>query len=180
MSFKKIMQGLVISCSILAIAGCSTTGKKGTDVDALANDTAEGAQAQTAGIDQGDTFGDDTNGNGASAQSLLAKRTYYFEFDKSEVPEADKTAIYANADYLIAHTNVKIILEGHTDPRGSREYNVALGERRANSVLELLKSRGVNPDQVRVVSYGAQRLAAPGRDEQAYQLDRRAIIVMQK
>ena len=77
----------------------------------------------------------------------------------------------------MAHASARVILEGHTDPRGSREYNVALGERRANAVAEFMKEKGVNPEQIRVVSYGAQRLAAPGRTESDYQLDRRVVLV---
>ena len=107
----------------------------------------------------------------------MSKRTYYFAFDSSDVQQSDMPSINANANYLISHARARITIEGHTDPRGSREYNVALGERRADAVLDILKSRGVNPNQVRVVSYGAERLASPGRDEESYQLDRRAVIV---
>lgn len=169
MKLSKIAQVVMISCSILALTACSAHKR--------ANDAAVGdanAAAQTSGLGEEENYGDQ---GGASSEQLLAKRTYYFDFDRSDVHEEDKPAILANADYLVAHTEAKIILEGHTDPRGSREYNVALGERRANAVLEILKSRGVNPDQVRVVSYGAERLAAAGHTEQDYQLDRRAVIV---
>jgi peptidoglycan-associated lipoprotein len=89
----------------------------------------------------------------------------------------DRAAVLANADYIVAHPNTRVLLEGHTDPRGSREYNVALGERRANTIAEMLKAKGVNPGQVRVVSYGAERLAAPGHDEADYRLDRRVVLV---
>jgi peptidoglycan-associated lipoprotein len=111
-------------------------------------------------------------------EQLLAKRTYYFEYDKSDVSDQEKPAIFANAENLVAHPNMKVLLEGHTDPRGSREYNVALGEHRANAVAEIMKSKGVNPDQIRVISYGAERLAVTGHSESDYEQDRRVVLVI--
>lgn len=170
MNFKKIAQIIMLGCSIIALAACSTTHKRSDDASVT---DVNGAQA--SGVGDGSNFGGGAEGSGS--EDSLHKRTYYFDFDKSDVREEDKPAIFANADYLVAHAGARVIVEGHTDPRGSREYNVALGERRANAVAELLKSKGVGPDQIRVVSYGAERLAAPGRSESDYQLDRRAVIV---
>lgn len=172
MRLKKLAQMMLVSCGILALAACSTTKHTNDGPDNLAMNDTSGVQASGAG--QSDGYGDSADGS----RRLGAKRTYYFDFDKSEVRAEDRPAILANADYLVAHPNAKIIMEGHTDPRGSREYNVALGEHRANAVYDMLKSRGVNPGQVRVVSYGAERLAVPGHDEHDYQLDRRATIVI--
>ncbi len=175
MKLKKLAQVMLISCGVLALGACSTTGHNSGDT-AMVSDEAAANGAQASGVGQGQNFGD--NGSVSGSRQMASKRTYYFDFDKSDIRTEDKPAIMANADYLVAHPNVRIIMEGHTDPRGSREYNVALGERRANAVFDMLKSRGVNPDQVRVVSYGAERLAVPGNSEQNYQLDRRAIIVL--
>jgi peptidoglycan-associated lipoprotein len=174
---KKLAQIMLISCSLLTLAACST--HRGMNDDAAVSEAdamgSDGAQASGAG--DGSNFG----GSGhMSPQQLLQKRTYYFDFDKSDVHDSDKPAIFANANYLVTHANSKVIVEGHTDPRGSREYNVALAERRAIAVADLLKSKGVNPRQIRVVSYGAERLASPGHTEQDYQLDRRVVIVYQQ
>jgi peptidoglycan-associated lipoprotein len=169
MKLKRLAQILLISGSILALAGCSSMHHNATDT--ADGGPADGAQTSGAG-------GDDSFGTaGMSPEQLLAKHTYYFDFDSSTVNENEKPAIFANANNLTAHPNAKILLEGHTDPRGSREYNVALGERRANSVAELLKSKGVSPDQIRVISYGAERLAAPGHSEEEYRRDRRVVLV---
>ena len=113
--------------------------------------------------------------DGVGSKHASGKDVYYFDFDRSVVKPVDMPAIYAKADYLLSHPKAKIILEGHTDPRGSREYNIGLGERRANAIAEVLKSKGVNPSQIRMLSYGAERLAAQGRSEEDYQMDRRAI-----
>ena len=171
MKLKKIAQLVMVTCGIVSLVACSSMGKKN---DASVSDASGGAQTMGAGDSNG--FGGDNNGN-LSPQELLAKRTYYFEYDKSDIRDEDRPAVDANANNLVAHTSAKILLEGHTDPRGSREYNVALGERRANAVADYLKSKGVNPDQIRVISYGAERLAAPGRDEQDFEKDRRVVLV---
>lgn len=170
MKLKKWIKALLVSGSVMALVACSThrhaVGQNGIDE---AN-AAYGAQSAGVGNEAG--FNDKAGG----AQSL-AKRTYYFDYDKDFVHDSDRGAIVANADYLLVHPRAKVMLEGHTDPRGSREYNVGLGERRAKAVAEILASKGVNPAQVRVVSYGAEKLASPGRDEAAYQLDRRVVLV---
>lgn len=175
MQLKKLMQVILISCGIAALSACALSGKDQPEDNNAAVTDANGAQ--TAGANDTSNFNDE---QGQSPDASLTKRTYYFDFDRSQVHEEDKAAIFANADYLVAHSDAKIIVEGHTDPRGSREYNVALGEHRANAVVELLKSKGVNASQIRVVSYGAERLAAPGHSEEDYQKDRRAIIVYEK
>jgi len=178
MKLKKLTQILIISCSILALGACSTTKRGSANGEtAMGLNDMSGGGAQSSGLGEGGNYGDQGN-NGKAGK--LAQRTYYFDYDKYTVREQDKSAILANADWLIAHPNAKIILEGHTDPRGSREYNVALGENRAKAVLEILQSRGVNPNQIRVVSYGAERPATPGHTDQDFQLDRRAIIVIVK
>lgn len=173
MQLTGLIKNLLIVGSIVALSACSAPGHHNKDQDA-ANMYGANGGAQASGLGQGSDFGD--QGQGGPQQSV-AKRTYYFDYDKSDVRDEFKPAIAANADYLIAHPNAKIILEGHTDPRGSREYNVGLGERRGNSVEDFMKDKGVNPQQIRVVSYGAERLAAPGHTENDYQLDRRVVLI---
>lgn len=172
MKLKKLAQIMLISCGILALGACSTT-KHGNQAGMV---EANGDGATTSGMGQGDEFAN----TGGSQASNDTSRIYYFDFDRSDVRDSDKPSIFANADYLMSHPNSKIIVEGHTDPRGSREYNVGLGERRANAVVAMLKSKGVNPSQIRVMSYGAERLAVPGLTEDDYQRDRRGVIVYLK
>ncbi len=175
MKLKKLTQILIIGCGILALGACSSTRHKtNDDVNTAAMNDMNNSNVRTSGLGENERFGDQGGVGGHSGK--LAKRTYYFDFDKYDVRDTDKSAILANADWLAAHPNSKVILEGHTDPRGSREYNVGLGENRAKSVLDILQSRGVNPSQIHIVSYGSERPAAQGRSEQDFQLDRRAII----
>lgn len=176
MKLKKLTQMLIVSCGILALAACSTTkhGYNSSGDNTAMNDGMNGG-AQTSGLGQDENFGDQGGPNGGSGSGKMA-RTFYFDFDKFDVRDGDKSAVIANANWLVAHPNDKIILEGHTDPRGSREYNVGLGENRAKAVLDILEQHGVNPNQIRVVSYGSERPAVQGHTDQDFQLDRRAVI----
>lgn len=100
-------------------------------------------------------------------------RVIYFAFDNSSVPAAATETLRAHAAYLKANGTAKVRLEGHADERGSREYNVALGERRAQSVERFLRVQGVSPSQIEVVSYGEEKRAAYGSDEMAHAKNRR-------
>jgi len=169
MQLKKLAQVLLVVVGVLAIAGCTHTKKNMNPNDGSSYDDPYD-RAHASGAGSGANYGD-----GVGSKHASGKDVYYFDFDRSTVKPADMPAIYAKADYLLSHPKAKIILEGHTDPRGSREYNIGLGERRANAVAEILKSKGVNPNQIRMLSYGAERLAAEGRSEEDYQMDRRAL-----
>ncbi len=127
---------------------------------------------------------DDSNGarNGddeaAGPQGgLLAKRVVYFDFDSSEIKGEGTDIVGAHAKYLGTHTTARVRLEGHTDDRGSREYNIGLGERRAQSVRRALLLQGATEAQMSTVSYGAERPAVAGHDEAAWAKNRRVEIV---
>lgn len=107
----------------------------------------------------------------------LSTRTIYFEFDSSRIQSKFQEALRAHADYLAEHPNVRLRLEGHTDERGTREYNVALGERRAESVEKALTLSGAGSDQISTLSFGEERPAELGSSEAAYQKNRRVELV---
>ncbi len=109
--------------------------------------------------------------------SPLSHRTIYFDFDSAEVKDADREILAAHASYLSANPQVRVILEGHTDERGSREYNIGLGERRAKAVARLLEFMGASPSQIETVSYGEEKPADPGHNEAAWAKNRRVEIV---
>ena len=98
---------------------------------------------------------------------------YLFGYDTSTIHEKYVPSVNAQAEYLKAHPGARVTIDGHTDERGSREYNVALGERRANSVANMIKRAGVNRKQIRVVSYGKERPANLGHDETSRSQNRR-------
>ena len=164
---------LAISC-IVSLAACSHKKPNQSAIDA-ANASYSNDGASTSGLGSESGFGDEAGG-----ERILSKRVYYFDYDSNVVRDQDKPAIAANANYLMSHRNAKVMLEGHTDPRGSREYNIGLGERRAKAVAAVLTAKGVSPAQIVVISYGAEKLAVPGRSESAYQQDRRVVLVYVK
>ena len=115
----------------------------------------------------------------SDAASPLSKRTIYFDYDSSQVLDEFLPVIEAHAQYLLAHPNQRFVLEGHSDQRGSREYNVALAEQRAKSVFNMLQLIGVTESQVDIVSYGEEKPVAMDYNDSAYALNRRVEIVYQ-
>lgn len=107
----------------------------------------------------------------------LGTHTIYFEFDSSDVPASAQPIIEAHAAYLSAHAGASVTLEGHADERGSREYNIGLGEKRALAVRRLMSLLGATGPQIRTISYGEERPADAGHEESAWQLNRRVEIV---
>ena len=134
----------------------ATTGAEASGANAAAAAGANAAEEETAGPQAG----------------LLAKRVVYFDFDSSEIKGEGTDIVAAHAKYLASHSNARVRLEGHTDERGSREYNIGLGERRAQSVRRALLLQGASDGQITTVSYGEERPAAAGHDETAWAKNR--------
>lgn len=160
--------------------GTGTESRDGTaSTSGTGTDSVSGTDTTVTGTGETGTKAPDS----APAHPLddpataLGTRTIYFEFDSSDVPESERAAIEAHAGYLAEHSGALITLEGHADERGSREYNIALGERRANAVHRLMTLLGATSPQIRTISYGEERPAADGHDESAWQLNRRVEII---
>jgi len=107
--------------------------------------------------------------------SLLSQRIVYFDFDSSVITDDALPIIKAHAEYLASHRERSFTLEGHCDERGTREYNIALGERRADAVRRMLVANGVGDNQIKVVSYGEERPQQLGHNESAWAANRRAV-----
>jgi peptidoglycan-associated lipoprotein len=171
---KSLVLLAVVLAASLAVAGC---GSKKTKPDANAGaNTSQTGNADSSGVGQANA-----NDEGADApgpmEGLLAKRTIYFDFDSSEIKGEGTDIVSAHAKYLASHPNIHVRLEGNTDERGSREYNIGLGERRAQSVRRALLLQGAADAQISTVSYGAERPVDPGHDEAAWAKNRRVDIV---
>ena len=109
--------------------------------------------------------------------NILYQRSVYFDFDKSDIKAEFKPLIEAHAKYLRAHAGAKITVQGNTDERGSTEYNIALGQRRADAVVNMMKLLGVPAKQMEAVSFGKEKPKALGHDEAAWAQNRRSDIV---
>lgn len=109
--------------------------------------------------------------------SVLSQREIYFEFDSSAVRSEYLPLIQAHAAYVRANPSARMLLEGHADERGSREYNLGLGERRGMAVLELMRAEGASASQIEVVSYGEERPVCRQSSEPCWERNRRVEIV---
>ncbi|HSH57602.1 MAG TPA: peptidoglycan-associated lipoprotein Pal [Halomonas sp.] len=179
MQLKPYARSLAVVLSLALVAGCSSTG--GTQDSSLGG-TRDGSGVSSSGVSDGRTSGSGYGGTaGAVGQQaggrIPQQRTVYFEFDSDRIRSEFEPVLTANARYLRENGSVRVVLQGHTDERGTREYNMALGERRARSVETFLSVQGVSPSQVEVVSYGEERPAARGQNEQAFAQNRRVVFV---
>ena len=109
--------------------------------------------------------------------SPLSQRVLYFALDSSQVSESDRDILTVHADFLAVHPEISVVLEGHADERGTREYNIALGEKRAKAVMQLMTLQGVAEKQIQVISFGEERPVALGHDTSAWDLNRRVEIL---
>ena len=181
-----IRQWLVTAGLALALVGCSSPVKldeNGTaPVDARTG-AAQGAGADGSGagagsrqvtpvtIDPRDALNDPA--------SPLAKRSIYFDFDSFVVRDEFRPTVEAHARYLLANPTRRVVIQGNTDERGSREYNLALGQKRAEAVRRAMSALGVPDSQMEAVSFGEERPRATGTDEASFAENRRADLVYQ-
>ena len=160
---KTLFGALAAIC--LVISGCASKGE-----------TTSGAGPR-GGSDSHGSSGPGTGSTGRTGASGVRENILYFAYDSDEM-DADLLPIVQQwADYMAAHPKAKVRLEGHADERGTPEYNVALGERRAKAVRVALIKRGVKAEQISIVSFGEERPAAAGHDESAWQKNRRVELV---
>ena len=176
---------LVLSASVLA--GCASTSTddtatSGSDVTPV--DQSGGVEVGTPG-EAGSMTSEEMAAQKAEMERqakekeeavLREIRTFYFDFDKSAVKPESRAALMAHAAFLAANPNVNVALEGHSDERGTKEYNLALSERRAQSVERFLVVNGVARTQVEVVSYGEEKPASSGQSESDWAKNRRVYI----
>jgi peptidoglycan-associated lipoprotein len=172
---KQCLQIAVIATA-LVLSGCASKGKKSvSSVPAASTQSSSGFSG--SGMD--DSIGGVGTGTGLEDQSGLdlSERTVYFEYDSAELSPKGQEIVAHFGRYLATNPNARLRLEGHTDERGTREYNISLGERRANTVQSALIAYGASASQLSVVSYGEERPVDPGHDEAAYAQNRRVEII---
>lgn len=192
---------------VLALSGCSSTGDKEATVEdrtsskpvttttatpaqtGAAAKAASGGGAETTALEGAGLKGSSLDGKqiGESGSytgdprkdpaSPLAKREVFFDYDSFVVKDEYRPMLEAHAAYLMSHRDVRLILQGNTDERGSREYNLALGQKRAEAVRKALAVMGVNDAQLEAVSFGEEKLRNEGHTEDAHAENRRVDVV---
>jgi len=169
------------------VAACSTgvtLDEKGAPIESRA-EGAGGASAQMGGADASGTAGRSASQSELQQDPFndpnnpLSRRSIYFDFDSFQVREEYRVTVEAHARFLLTNPQRRIIIQGNTDERGSREYNLALGQKRAEAVRRALATLGVTEQQMEAVSFGEERPKAPGTDEASFAENRRADIVYQ-
>lgn len=180
----KLNRLLVALLASLALAACSSTPvdqqptqeqptqEQPTNVQPVNQNQVSGETQQNAMPVTADNFWN----NPVNYDGTTDTRIIYFSFDTSTIPSAAFDTLRAHAKYLKTHTGAKVRLEGNTDERGTREYNVALGERRANAVARFLRVQGVSPAQIQVVSYGEEKPAVDGHTAMDWAKNRRVVL----
>jgi peptidoglycan-associated lipoprotein len=180
---QKLVTIAFLLAGAVLLAGCpkkNTTQQPptaGTQVGSGASTNANGAGASTSG----GAYGNGANGANAAGSNGAggSRNIIYFDFDKSDIKPEFADIVKTNAANLTAHPNLKLKLEGNTDERGTREYNIGLGERRAQAVRRALMLQGVSESQLTTVSFGSERPAVEGDDESAWAQNRRVELVPQ-
>lgn len=175
---------MLLSVVSVGINGCSSTktnaGGEASSTTATTTPSAPAATTGNAGATAAAGTGAFSGDPLDNPNSPLAKRTVYFDYDSSVVRDEFSSTLEAHADYMAKNPNAKVTLEGHCDERGTREYNLGLGERRAQAVQQFMLLMNVKQGQVTTVSYGEERPAMVGSDESAWGKNRRVEIVYQR
>ena len=172
---RKIQSYLLIVLVSLAVSACG--GRKPVEEDINVESVGGTAGVSSSGLD-GDGSGSSSGLDGDNAD-LLSRRVVYFEYDSSSLTLESEAIVQAHAQYLSGASGINVILEGHADERGTREYNLALGEDRAKAVSNLMQAMGISNGRIQTISYGEERPVSLGSDESAWALNRRVEILYQ-
>ena len=174
---------LPVLATALIMTGCANR-KPSADVQVGQNPNQSGSLpsvnteglSEDAALNAQNLAGASAKGVTAANKAFLAKRVVHFNYDSSDLSNEDYQTLQGHAQYLVANANSKVALTGHTDERGTREYNMALGERRAKAVESFLITNGVAATQLEAVSYGKEMPVDAGHDENAWKENRRVEI----
>lgn len=172
---------LLVACKSTPIKPAAVEDKSPAPPTATSTKPADNAGADTGAIKE---VAIDSNANNADSnnplkdpKNILSKRNIYFDYDSDAIKDEFRPIIEAHAKYLLAHPNAKMIAQGNTDERGTREYNLALGQRRSVAVKKALNLLGVQDKQIETISYGKEKAEQNCADESCYSKNRRAGIV---
>lgn len=165
---------ILLTAALVATAACS---KKRPEVLPPAPGDAPAAGTGTGTL-PGSGEGAVTPGSSADFKRSVTSDTVNFGLDSYDIDPAARAILDTQAEWLQRYPNVNVTIEGHCDERGTREYNLALGDRRANSAKNYLVARGIAPSRITTISYGKERPVALGSDDQSWAANRRAVTVV--
>ncbi|WP_341503548.1 peptidoglycan-associated lipoprotein Pal [Gallaecimonas sp. GXIMD4217] len=172
MQTTKLLKGMMLALPILALSACSSTS--GTDAESQTTANQQVEEVVTGTVEPVLTAEEKQR---LKMEELRREHIIYFDFDKYDVRSEFAEILEAHAAYLRDNANVKVLIEGHADERGTPEYNIALGERRGKAVKQHLMGLGVLDSQITLVSYGEEKPLDPRHSEDAFSKNRRAVLV---
>ena len=167
------MKTTFTSFAIAVLAGCASQSTPESSPAPAPAPTASTSTPSVRSSSSASVSGTPTR----TSYAMPAARSVYYEFDRAEIKSEGVKTIEANAQYLRAHPETKVKVEGNADERGSREYNLALGQRRADAVSKRMTLLGIPADRIEAVSFGKEKPKATGHDESAWSENRRSDIV---
>lgn len=178
MRFYNLLKGFAIALPMFALVACSTTEEVTSEGQETTTESQQVSTEQEA-VDTGvaEEMLTPEQEREQRFQELRREHIIYFDFDKSTVRNEFAELLSAHAAYLVDNSNVRVLIEGHADERGTPEYNIALGERRAKAVSTYLMGLGVLESQISVVSYGEEKPIDLSRTEAGFDKNRRAVLV---
>ncbi len=170
---------LIATALSLLLIGCASKRPAADDTAASSQGAEQAGGATASGMDTPTVTAGPTDAGASSGPpgDLATRRVIYFEFDRADIRATDAALLEAHARYLVRTPGVRVRLEGHADAQGTREYNIGLGERRAQTVRRAMQLQGVADAQTTTVSFGEERPAVAGDDDAAYSQNRRVEIV---
>ncbi|MCG9697042.1 peptidoglycan-associated lipoprotein Pal [Shewanella sp. Isolate11] len=178
MDLNKLFKAIAVALPIMALSACSSTSDSETDASGSVSGTESG-QVTSGGVETGGVAPMLTpeEQQRLKFEELRKEHIIYFDFDRSSISSDFSEVLNAHGEYLLEHPNVRVMIEGHADERGTPEYNIALGERRAKAVAKYLQSMGVSPSQMSIVSYGEEKPLDFSRTDDGFAKNRRAVLV---
>jgi len=178
MRVNKTLKSLAIALPMFALAACSTTSDSDAQGSVDSNNTQTSTQADDAvQVSAAQRAAAIEEQKRQQLDQLRREHIVFFDFDKSRINSQFSAILDAHAKYLNENPSVNVLIEGHADERGTPEYNIALGERRAKAVASYLENMGVSASQISVVSYGEEKPMVKGHSEAAFAKNRRAVLV---
>jgi peptidoglycan-associated lipoprotein len=180
MRLNKTVKALAVALPMIALAACSSnsTTEQQSQVDTNAQRQAEiAAEQESVRVNAAKRAAEIEAQKRQELERLRAEHIVYFDFDMSSVSSEFSAVLDAHAKFLNENSQTNVLVEGHADERGTPEYNIALGERRAKAVITYLENMGVSSSQLRMVSYGEEKPMIKDRSENAFSKNRRAVLV---
>lgn len=183
MQLNKVFKGVLIALPMVTLVACSSSpsdkqaeAERNSASSSASTSTSTGSDVQ---VDRADPIKSAQELKEKQLKKLMNNQTVYFDFDRSNLRTEFNSLVEEHADFLLKNPSQRVVIEGHCDKRGTPEYNIALGERRAKAVEVYLLNSGVSASQISVVSYGEEKPAVMGDTEAAFSKNRRAVLVYQ-